>query len=144
MFIAGHDRHYKPEDITGIPKQWENFATRIGHILGQVGRVAYGVCSNACGDGDGFQYLTGVGVADLSGLPNDFSGIRLPAQRYVIFTHRGIVSNLRHTIDAIWNQWLPGSGHEAVGSPAFLERYGESFDPQTGTGDIEVWVPIKA
>jgi predicted dithiol-disulfide oxidoreductase (DUF899 family)/predicted transcriptional regulator YdeE len=144
MFIAGHDRHYKPEDITGIPKQWENFATRIGHIPGQVGRVAYGVCSNACGDGDGFQYLTGVGVADLSGLPNDFSGIRLPAQRYVIFTHRGIVSNLRHTIDAIWNQWLPGSGHEAVGSPAFLERYGESFDPQTGTGDIEVWVPIKA
>ena len=27
--------------------------------------------------------------------------------------------------------------------PAFFERYGEAFDPQTGTGGIEVWLPIK-
>jgi len=24
-----------------------------------------------------------------------------------------------------------------------LERYGEGFDPQTGSGDIEIWTPIK-
>jgi hypothetical protein len=24
-----------------------------------------------------------------------------------------------------------------------LERYGEGFDPRTGTGDIEIWIPPK-
>jgi predicted transcriptional regulator YdeE len=24
-----------------------------------------------------------------------------------------------------------------------LERYGEGFDPRTGSGDIEIWTPIK-
>lgn len=28
--------------------------------------------------------------------------------------------------------------------PALLERYGESFDPMTGLGDIEVRIPIQA
>ena len=41
----------------------------------------------------------------------------------------------------------PGSGHEvaraAGGAPDFFERYGEKFDPRTGMGDIEVWIPIK-
>jgi AraC family transcriptional regulator len=27
--------------------------------------------------------------------------------------------------------------------PDFFERYGEEFDPQTGMGGIEVWIPIK-
>jgi predicted transcriptional regulator YdeE len=28
-------------------------------------------------------------------------------------------------------------------APAFLERYGEAFDPRTGMGDVEVWVPVE-
>jgi AraC family transcriptional regulator len=43
----------------------------------------------------------------------------------------------------IWNKWLPESGHELVDAPDF-ERYSEVFDPRTGTGGLELWVPIKA
>jgi predicted transcriptional regulator YdeE len=25
-----------------------------------------------------------------------------------------------------------------------IERYGKEFDPTTGTGDIELWLPIKS
>jgi AraC family transcriptional regulator len=25
----------------------------------------------------------------------------------------------------------------------FFERYDERFDPRTGMGDVEIWVPIK-
>jgi AraC family transcriptional regulator len=47
------------------------------------------------------------------------------------------------TADAIWTKWLPESG-EAVTDPAvMLERYGEGFNPQTGMGDVEVWLSIK-
>jgi AraC family transcriptional regulator len=46
------------------------------------------------------------------------------------------------------NKWLPRSGHEVahvvVDAPDFFERYGEDFDPKTGMGGIEVWIPIKS
>jgi AraC family transcriptional regulator len=41
------------------------------------------------------------------------------------------------------NQWLPGSGKEMADSVGLLERYGKDFDPQTGRGDVEIWIPIK-
>jgi AraC family transcriptional regulator len=45
------------------------------------------------------------------------------------------------------SEWLPTSGYEAAtspGAPDFFERYTEEFDPRTGMGGIEVWIPIKA
>ena len=137
LFIAGIDRGYKFENKEEIPDQWKRFVPRIGYIPGQVGRIAYGVCSDMDG---GFRYLTGVEVGDVSGLPDDFTGTRLPAQRYAIFPHREHVSTMSKTIDAIWKKWMPESGHEASLSPLFFERYGEGFDAQTGMGDIEIWV----
>ncbi|PYT97708.1 MAG: hypothetical protein DMG38_18645 [Acidobacteria bacterium] len=56
------------------------------------------------------------------------------------------VSKLHETCDAI-SKWLPDSGYQPAAAdaetPAFFERYSEEFDPQTGMGGIEVWVPIK-
>jgi AraC family transcriptional regulator len=44
--------------------------------------------------------------------------------------------------------WLPESGHEIVrgtaDAPNFFERYSEEFDPRTGMGGMEVWIPIKS
>ena len=31
----------------------------------------------------------------------------------------------------------------AVGQPNLIERYGPGFNPKSGTGDIELWLPIK-
>jgi AraC family transcriptional regulator len=28
-------------------------------------------------------------------------------------------------------------------SPNLVEYYGENFDPESGTGDMEVWIPIQ-
>ena len=39
-------------------------------------------------------------------------------------------------------KWLPESGHEVADAPDF-ERYGPEFDPTTGNGGLEVWVPLK-
>jgi AraC family transcriptional regulator len=36
---------------------------------------------------------------------------------------------------------LSEHGHEATDGPAF-ERYEERFDPGTGLGGVEIWVPI--
>jgi AraC family transcriptional regulator len=108
--------------------------------------VAYGLCFNALSP-DGMDYLTGVEVSSTSGLPGEFSVATIPAQKYAVFSHREHVSKLYETLDAM-HMWLPGSGLEvsggSAGAPDFFERYSEEFDPRTGMGGMEVWVPIKS
>jgi AraC family transcriptional regulator len=60
-----------------------------------------------------------------------------------VFRHRDHVSSIRRTVNTIWNKWLPESGHEIADAPDF-ERYGEEFDPRTGNGGLEIWIPLKA
>ena len=144
MLIAGLRSRYTWEMMNGIFAQWQLFVPYIGKIPGQLGGAAYGVVFSVPG---GVDYLSGVEVSSSSGLPAEFSVISLPAERYAVFAHRDHVLKLRETIDAIFNQWLPGSGYQvprgAGGAPDFFERYSEEFNPQTGMNGIEVWVPIK-
>jgi AraC family transcriptional regulator len=143
--IAGLREHYTPETMKDIFQLWMRFAPHVGNIPGQVGRAAYGLCFNAPGP-VGMDYLAGVEVSTSSGLPNEFSVANIPPQKYAIFSHHGHVSKLYETLDAI-DKWLPGSGLVAAAgvaeAPNFFERYSEEFNPQTGMGGMEVWVPIK-
>jgi len=141
MLIAGFNATYTFETRVNIPKQWERFAPHIGKVPGQVGKSSYGVCWNFK-PGCGFDYLTGVEVGDSPKLPADFSQIRISPQRYAAFAHRKHFSAIPKTIEAIWNKWLPNSGYTPAESPSF-ERYTEEYDPKTGTGGTEIWVPIK-
>lgn len=142
LLIAGHNATYTYETRSQIPAQWCSFAKHIGHIPGQVGRTTYGVCWN-CQSGVGFDYLCGVEVQDTPRLPEGFTHVHLPAQRYAVFTHEGHVSALPATIDSIWQKWPPNSGYKAAKAPCF-ERYTEAFNPETGLGGMEIWVPLEA
>jgi len=141
LLVAGLGQRYRFETNQGIPQQWEKFAPHIGHVAGQVGNVTYGVCCNADGAGN-FEYVAGVEVTSFDDVPAEFSRVRVPAQRYAVFSHREHISRLRATCHAIWNKWLPGSGYEHADAPDF-ERYDERFDPRTGNGVVEIWVPIR-
>lgn len=141
MLIAGLGVRYDCASSAGIPAQWQRFQPHIGHIPGQVGRIAYGVCCNS-DDAGNFDYIAGVEVRDFPDLPVEFARLRLAAQRYAVFRHRGHISTIRRTVNTIWNKWLPESGHEAADAPDF-ERYDEAFDPLTGNGGLEIWIPIK-
>ena len=126
----------------GRPRGQQRFGPHIGNIPGQIGRTAYGVRCNSDDEGN-FDYICGVEVSSFSELPPNFSRVRIPEQRYAVFSHRDHVSTIRRTINTIWSKWLPESAHEAADAPDF-ERYGEEFDPRTGTGGVEIWIPIKA
>jgi AraC family transcriptional regulator len=146
LLITGLGDRYTANTLDDLPALWNRFSVHIGKIPGQVGRAAYGVCSDMFNGTGSFHYLSGVEVSESAALPAQFSRVQIPAQRYVIFPHREHVSRLRYTVNAIWSQWLPESGHKAAraaaGAPDFFERYGEDFDPQLGMGDIEVWIPL--
>jgi AraC family transcriptional regulator len=143
MLVAGVGERYNFCDNGGanIPNQWQRFNHRVGEIPDRVGNLAYGVCCNGDDSGN-FDYIAGVEVSDFSDLPREFARVRIPEQRYVVFTHSEHISTIRRTVSAIWNQWLPQSGLKVADAPNF-ERYDEKFDPATGNGGLEIWVPVK-
>jgi AraC family transcriptional regulator len=147
MLVAGLQHRYNGPDVKNISALWQRFAPHIGKIPGQVGPVAYGLCSNMIVAPFSFDYMAGVEVSSAAGLPADFSVTSIPAMSYAIFTHRGHVSNLRMTMDAIYQQWLPKSGRTFLQPipdvPYMVERYDGRFNPETASGEIELWIPIK-
>ena len=142
MLLAGLSGNYTLETRGTIPAQWERFAPSIGKVPGQIGQVCYGVCWNVSPE-RGFDYLSGVEVTDAKGLPSEFATVRLPAREYAVFTHRDHASAIDKTIDKIWNDWAPQAGLKLASAPCF-ERYGEEFNSKTGTGGMEIWIPLEA
>ena len=140
LLIAGLGARYRFETNEGIPAQWQRFAPHIGNISGQVGPETYGVACNFDNAGS-FEYIAGVRVADFGALPEGFAAVRISPRRYAVFRHPAHVSMLRRTHYTIWNRWLPASGLSMADAPNF-ERYGEAFDAMTGSGPIEVWMPV--
>ncbi|MFM0292448.1 MULTISPECIES: AraC family transcriptional regulator [Paraburkholderia] len=141
LLVAGLSERYTCETSAAIPSQWQRFNQYFGKVPGQIGNVAYGVCYNA-DDAGNIDYLCGVEVGDFSALPRELSRLRIPPQRYAVFSHREHVSAIRRTWNTIWNQWLPASGHVPADAPNF-ERYDEKFDPVSGMGGLEIWLPLK-
>jgi AraC family transcriptional regulator len=125
----------------GIPNQWQQFHQKVDAIPARIGKVAYGVCCNG-DDAGNFDYVAGVEVADFSDLPREFARVRIPEQKYAVFTHAEHISTIRRTVNTIWNHWLPISGMKAADALSF-ERYDEKFDPSTGNGGLEIWVPVR-
>ena len=141
LLLAGLAERYSTETCgPNIPGQWQRFAPYLGHISGQVGHAAYGVCYNF-DDGGNMDYLCAVEVREFSDLPPAFSRLRITPQRYAVFFHAEHVSAIRSTWNAIWNDWLPRSGYELADAP-FYERYDERFDAMSGNGGVELWVPL--
>jgi AraC family transcriptional regulator len=141
FLVAGPAERISCDNGAVIPGLWHRFHQSVAEIPARVGKVAYGVCCNG-DDAGNFDYIAGVEVTDFSDLPRRFGRIRIPEQRYAVFTHSEHVASIRRTITAIWNHWLPASGLKAADAPNF-ERYDEKFDGATGNGGLEIWVPVK-
>jgi AraC family transcriptional regulator len=142
LLVAGlGERITHDNQGAGIPNQWQRFHQSMDDIPGRIGKLAYGVCCNG-DDAGNFDYIAGVEVTDFSDLPREFSRVRIPEQKYAVFTHSEHISTIRRTVNTIWNHWLPMSGMKAADAPNF-ERYDEKFDSLTGDGGLEIWIPVK-
>jgi AraC family transcriptional regulator len=142
LLVAGVGDRFSHENGAGIPGLWQRFHQTVAQLPSRVGPVAYGVCCNG-DDAGNFDYIAGVEVTDFSDLPREFMRVRIPEQKYAVFTHREHISTIRRTVNTIWNHWLPASGFHVADAPNF-ERYDDRFDPNTGNGGLEIWVPIKS
>ncbi len=141
MLVVGLAERHSFGAPQGIPGQWQRFMKRYAEIPDKVQPIPLGVSTNMDDDGN-FEYVAAVEVSKVSELPKGLNQFRIPAQHYAVFRHSGHVSTLGETYSAIWNDWLPTHGRKGADGPS-LERYLESFDPQTGLGGVEVWIPLE-
>ncbi len=145
-FLMGGLREYRTfEERAGIPEQWQRFLPHFGNTSGQIGRDAFGICLAPSRSDDGFDYMTAVAVRSADELPEQLSAVHIARRRYAVFRHEGHVSQIGATCAAISRDWQPRAAVEIESAPLFMiERYDSSFDPQTGFGGMEVWIPLKA
>jgi AraC family transcriptional regulator len=142
MLLAGLIQTFAMKDIGAIPSLWQKFNQWDGHITGTIGKAAYGV-SLSFSEESGCEYMCAVEVGDGADLPPELTSRTIPAATYAIFRQPGHITLMRATIGTIWNQWLPRSGHVVDEAAPLIESYGPEFDPATGNGGFEVWLPVR-
>lgn len=134
--VAGLCAHYTFDSAAGIPALWQRYALHAAGVV-RATPYDYGVCLPAAGDG--YDYVCGAQPAGR--VPDGLALFDIPAQRYAVFFHAGHISTIRMTFRAIYDIWLPASGLCATNGPEF-ERYDERFDGATGSGGVEIWIPV--
>lgn len=126
-----------------ISEMWGRFNPRGGEIRNVCGDGAYGICSWVEGAEEGvFEYVSGLEVNRVDGLPDGMVARLVPAQRYAVFAHHGLLDSLAKTYEYIYQTWLPQSGYELTGTPDF-EFYNEDFKIDSEDSIFYIYVPIK-
>lgn len=142
LLFSGLRRHHSFADAElTIPDQWQDLQALLP-LPSQQGAITYGAMCGSDPQAGVFEYLAGVEVEAFEDSDPELGRMRVPAQRYAVFTHRGPVTTLRATWEAIWREWLPTSGEQPANTPDF-ERYDPArFDIESRAGEIEIWFPL--
>lgn len=144
MLFAGLRKYFRYEDRAGIPMLWHAFGPYQDRIPSVIPGAAFGLCLGPADAADdcGFDYAAAVQVKSLDDLPEGLSGIRVDAREWAVYRHREHVSTVGSTCAAAV-EWLAQSGRSPpAGAMQMIERYGSEFDPRTGMGGCEVWIPV--
>ncbi len=126
--------------MQAIPGQWRDFMPRYGEIAQRKAGIPVGITCNFDESG-GFDYLCAAEVSQRTPVPSGLTSLDVAAQHYAVFQHAAHVATIRSTYRAIWNHWLGSGGWTAIEAP-ILERHNPSFDPGTGLGGLEIWIPV--
>jgi AraC family transcriptional regulator len=141
MLFVGLSQRHAFESPQGIPAQWQKFMASYDDIANKAQPIPVGISMDMDDDGN-FEYVCAAEVLKFSDTPRGLIELRAPAQNYAVFRHDGHVSTLGATYAAIWNQWTPGQNRVVADAPS-LERHCETFDPRTGLGGVEIWIPVR-
>lgn len=123
-----------------IDDLWTQFLPAVATIPDQVEGPYYGVIRDAAGDGDGLDYLAAVHSTAQSA-PNGLDTEVVPAGRWAMFEHRGLPSDIDHTVDYIYGSWLMRSNDDHAGGPD-LEIYGPEWRHDSLESVIHYAIPI--
>ena len=141
MHVVGLSQFHPFGDAQGIAAQWRTFMASYSRIPAKKPGIPISVIINMDDDGN-FKYVCAAEVASVAKIPDGLISLDVPAQNYAVFTHDEHVSTIGATYSAVWNEWFKSNDYVPADGPS-LERHLESFDPATGLGGVEIWIPVK-
>ncbi len=90
-----------------------------------------------------WDYMAAVEVKDFNDIPITMLGKTIPANKYVVFTHKGPVKDLYKIYYYIYTKWFPESNYEKVPGYDF-ELYDERFkDGKSADSEVDIYIPVK-
>jgi len=136
----GKDPH---QDISDL---WTKFEPRMKEIKNAVEGYTFGICLEEhpeieIQEGDSFIYLAAVPVTSIDYVPEGMYACEIPANRYAVFTHKGSIDKITHTVNYIWGTWVPRNTKIIKKDPDF-ELYDDRFDVDSLEGEVDIYVPV--
>jgi len=125
----------------GIMQVWMAFS-QVAEVERQKPTHAYGLMPKNDPDSGAFDYMAAYEVDAPAPSHASHAQLTVPAGRYAVFHHPGPAREAQSTWRPIFGEWMPQSDFDHDVLP-FQEVYDEAFDPSTGEGGFEIWIPVK-
>jgi AraC family transcriptional regulator len=138
--FAGPVQRYTMQTRAAIPQQWQSYNDAGTKMAGAVPGAFYGIAFNVAPDMESFDYLCGQEVPADATLPAGFTQVTItgPYARFVTKDH---ISTMNAAWHEVYTHWLTRPDLHPRPGPA-LEYYPPEFEPMTGEGGFELWVPV--
>jgi len=151
LLVGLRQRHTVARDLNaimeGVENQWVRFRPRTKEVRHTASKDLYGVLLKVLEGDAGFEYFCGMEVSKLASLPEGFTSLAIPPQRYAVFRHTGTADDLLKTYFDIFGKVLPEAGLTVAdgksGAPEFIERFDSQYSLETRTGGPEIMVPLS-
>lgn len=140
LHLVGLEGRFTRDTIAGIPALWEKFIPRLREIKRRKGWITYGACIGT--PEEELEYTAAAEVDEPGPVPDGMVALTLGAGPYALFTHTGHIRDIGKTWDAIRREWMKEEGYIHRKAHDF-ERYDERWNPKTGEGPVDIYLPIE-
>ncbi len=82
------------------------------------------------------------GVKSLIATTNNFDSVLIPAGRYAVFVHEGLVADISKTFQYIYTEWLPQNNEQLDRRPHFM-ILPIDYDRNNPIIREEIYIPLK-
>ena len=141
--LVGSSAPCSYDSTVNIPAQWQQFvAEHCDEIPEKTKRIPIGVCRTPDEDGN-FEYMCAVEVRSFTSKNRSLTYLETDPRTYAVFQHHDHVSTIFDTYLTIWNDALPALARGVANAPC-LEFHNAEFNPDTGYGGLEIWIPLES
>lgn len=132
---------------TVIPHLWGKYHPRRLEIKSRLSDTDMGVVicvenSKEKTHADECYYLACTEVKSTDEIPKGMTAMIIPPGNYAVFTHRGSVEKVSHTMKYIYGSWLPKSGKKLREAPE-IEIYDQRFNPGSKDSEFDICIPVQ-
>ena len=127
-----------------LPELWEEFWSIFPKLGSKSTGTCYGVVIPIDQDSTPGKIKYLAGVEFKRGVPPglEFKTIVIPAGKYVKYTHKGPMDNLKESYIDAYTIWFPATKLKMRNAP-HLELYDERFDPTSNKCEMDILIPVK-